>query len=159
MKRTHRVREDSRLLGVVAAVVVIATMFLARVVFIPLALALLFSLLLTPVITSSNESNSPVCRYNIGDVVAGNGRKSEFGMHFRSSAVRMAHARALYSKLRARAPGLHIVICLWHFEGDAQRVTRRLKLATGDGFFTTITQVLHHVAARTELAGTGANNL
>jgi predicted PurR-regulated permease PerM len=71
----------------------------------------------------------------------------------------VGHARALYSKLRARTPGLHIVICLWHFEGDAQRVTRRLKLATGDGFFTTITQVLHHVAARTELVGTGANNL
>src|SRR5580704_8277816 len=42
--------ETSRLLGIVAAVIVIATLYFARVVFIPLALALLFSLLLTPVV-------------------------------------------------------------------------------------------------------------
>src|SRR5580658_2150522 len=39
---------DSRLLGVVVAVVVIGTLYFARVVFIPLALALLVSLVLTP---------------------------------------------------------------------------------------------------------------
>ena len=48
MKRTSVARENSRLLSVVAGVVVIATLYFARVVFIPLALALLFSLLLTP---------------------------------------------------------------------------------------------------------------
>ena len=48
VKRTSAPRENSRLLGLVAAVVVIATLYFARVVFIPLALALLFSLVLTP---------------------------------------------------------------------------------------------------------------
>ena len=48
VKRTSPPRENSRLLGLVGAVVVIATLYFARVVFIPLALALLFSLVLTP---------------------------------------------------------------------------------------------------------------
>jgi predicted PurR-regulated permease PerM len=48
VKRTSIHDENSQLLGVVAAVVVIATLYFARVVFIPLALALLFSLVLTP---------------------------------------------------------------------------------------------------------------
>ena len=48
MKRIPTLRENSRLVGLVAAVAVIATLYLARVVFIPLALGLLFSLLLTP---------------------------------------------------------------------------------------------------------------
>ena len=37
--------------SLVVAVVVIASLYLARVVFVPLALALLFSLLLTPIIS------------------------------------------------------------------------------------------------------------
>jgi predicted PurR-regulated permease PerM len=48
VKRTSVPLENSRLLGIVAAVVVIATLYFARVVFIPLALALLLSLVLTP---------------------------------------------------------------------------------------------------------------
>ena len=48
VKQTPTPREDSRLLGIVVAVVVIATLYFARVVFMPLALALLFSLILTP---------------------------------------------------------------------------------------------------------------
>lgn len=47
-KRALTSTADSRLLGVVIAVVVIATLYFARVVFIPLALALLVSLVLTP---------------------------------------------------------------------------------------------------------------
>jgi predicted PurR-regulated permease PerM len=69
------------------------------------------------------------------------------------------HARALYTKLHARVPSLHIVICLWHFKGDVQRAARRLRLARGHGFFTTIPQVLHHIASRTEFVGTGDDNL
>jgi predicted PurR-regulated permease PerM len=48
MERTSTHREDSRLLDAVVGVVVIATLYFARVVFIPLALALLFSVVLTP---------------------------------------------------------------------------------------------------------------
>src|ERR1700691_3511209 len=48
LRRALASTESSRLLGVVSAVVVIATLYFARVVFIPLALALLFSLLLAP---------------------------------------------------------------------------------------------------------------
>ena len=48
MKRRSISRENSRLLGIVTAVVAISTLYFARVVFIPLALALLIALLLTP---------------------------------------------------------------------------------------------------------------
>src|ERR1700688_3373442 len=50
MKRTLKSRKDSQLLGIVTGVVVVATLYLAKVVFIPLALALLLSFLLTPVV-------------------------------------------------------------------------------------------------------------
>jgi predicted PurR-regulated permease PerM len=60
------------------------------------------------------------------------------------------HARALYAKLRAHEPGLHIVVCLWHFEGDPQKAAIRLRLVAGDGFFTTVPQVLQHIASRAE---------
>jgi predicted PurR-regulated permease PerM len=58
------------------------------------------------------------------------------------------HARALYNKLRLQSPELQIVICLWHFEGDAQKMAARFKLAPGDKFFTTLRQVLQDVASR-----------
>jgi predicted PurR-regulated permease PerM len=56
------------------------------------------------------------------------------------------HARALYKKLRAQSPDLHIVVCLWHFEGDPQKAATRLKMARGHEFFTTLPQVLQHIA-------------
>jgi hypothetical protein len=66
------------------------------------------------------------------------------------------HARALYTKLRARLPELHIIICLWHFEGATQKAASRLKLATGHGFFTTLPEVLQHIALRTATVASGA---
>src|SRR5215469_1658812 len=60
------------------------------------------------------------------------------------------YARMLYAKLRAHQPGLHVVICLWHFEGDPQKAAIRLRLAAGDGFFTTMPQVLQHIASRAQ---------
>ena len=48
LKRALGSTDNSRLLGIVAAVVVIATLYFARIVFIPLALALLLSLVLSP---------------------------------------------------------------------------------------------------------------
>jgi predicted PurR-regulated permease PerM len=58
------------------------------------------------------------------------------------------HARALFAKLRAQSPGLHIVVCLWHFEGDQLKVESRLELNGSYGFFTTLPQVLKHIASR-----------
>jgi len=52
-------RDNSRLLRVVAAVVLIATLYFARVVFIPLALALLVSLLLTPLVVILEKIKLP----------------------------------------------------------------------------------------------------
>jgi predicted PurR-regulated permease PerM len=58
------------------------------------------------------------------------------------------HARALYAKLRTQSPDLHIVVCLWHFEGNGQKAAMRLKLRRGHELFTTLPQVLHHIAFR-----------
>ena len=51
MKKRVVSGENSTLVGIVTAVVVVATLYFAKVIFIPLALALLFSLLLTPVVS------------------------------------------------------------------------------------------------------------
>src|SRR5260370_42550472 len=48
MKKTRADRENSELLKIVGGIVGIATLYFARVAFIPLALAWLFSLLLIP---------------------------------------------------------------------------------------------------------------
>ena len=60
----------------------------------------------------------------------------------------LEHARELYSKMRLQSPDLHVVICLWQFEGDAQKVAARFKLTPGDRFFTTLHQVLQDAAFR-----------
>jgi hypothetical protein len=58
----------------------------------------------------------------------------------------LEHARELYNKLRLQSPGLQVIICLWQFEGDAQKVAARFKLTPGDRFFTTLHQVLQDAA-------------
>jgi predicted PurR-regulated permease PerM len=65
------------------------------------------------------------------------------------------HARALYARLRTQWPNLYIAICLWHFEGDAQTVANRLKLSKAHGFFTTLPQVLQHIAFRADKIACG----
>jgi predicted PurR-regulated permease PerM len=62
----------------------------------------------------------------------------------------VGHTRALYAKLRTQSPDLHIVVCLWHFEGDPEKAAIRLKLVRGHEFFTTLPQVLQHIAFRAE---------
>jgi len=69
------------------------------------------------------------------------------------------HARALYGKLRSQFPKLHIVICLWHFEGDARKASNRLKLSNGHGFFTTLPPVLEHIAFHAQKNPSGARQL
>src|ERR1700693_5338168 len=57
--RTSTSREDLRLLAVIAAGVVIACLYFARVVFVPVSLAVLLSLLLTPVIVFLEKIRLP----------------------------------------------------------------------------------------------------
>jgi predicted PurR-regulated permease PerM len=52
MKRTATSRELAHLVGLLTAIVVVATLYFARVVFVPLALAFLFSLLLAPLVSA-----------------------------------------------------------------------------------------------------------
>jgi hypothetical protein len=69
------------------------------------------------------------------------------------------HARALYAKLRMQSPGLYVALCLWHFEGDVQKATNRLKLRKGHGFFTTLPQVLQSITFREDKIVSGATPL
>ncbi len=62
----------------------------------------------------------------------------------------LEHTRGLYRKLRIQSPELHIVICLWNYDGDAQTMAARFKPAPKDGFFTTLHQVLLDVALRSQ---------
>ena len=58
------------------------------------------------------------------------------------------HAGNLYAKLHAMLPDLHIIVCLWEFDGDVQGTATRLKLANDHGLFTTLPQTLHHIASQ-----------
>jgi hypothetical protein len=69
------------------------------------------------------------------------------------------HARALYAKLRMQSPDLYVALCLWHFEGDVQKATNRLKLRKGHGFFTTLPQVLQSITLREDKIVSGATPL
>jgi hypothetical protein len=68
------------------------------------------------------------------------------------------HARALYTRLRAHSPKLKVLVCLWHFEGDPAKMAIRLKLAAGHSLFTTLRQVLQHIALCAEAPVPGAAN-
>jgi predicted PurR-regulated permease PerM len=57
------------------------------------------------------------------------------------------HARELYAKLRTQFPQLHVVVCLWNFDGNPESAATRLKLAANDKFLTTLPQALAHVSA------------
>jgi predicted PurR-regulated permease PerM len=58
------------------------------------------------------------------------------------------HARALYFKLRARLPKLHVVICVWNYDGDPGKGAARLRIAPGHAFFTTLPQAVQHLQFR-----------
>jgi hypothetical protein len=55
------------------------------------------------------------------------------------------HTRTLYGKLRLQSPNMQIIVCLWQFDGDTEKLANRLKLIKGDGFFTTLSQVLANI--------------
>ena len=58
----------------------------------------------------------------------------------------LSHARGLYARLRQQFPELHIVICLWHFDGDLRQAELGFRMAKGHGFFTTLPDVSQHVS-------------
>jgi predicted PurR-regulated permease PerM len=55
------------------------------------------------------------------------------------------HSRALYVKLRTRVPKIPIMVCVWHSEANPQKIASRLRLASGDALFTTLTNVVQHL--------------
>jgi hypothetical protein len=62
----------------------------------------------------------------------------------------MSHARELYRKCRTLSPQGRIVICLWHFEGELQKIAARMKMTSGDSILVTLPQVLGY--AQQEIA-------
>ena len=56
------------------------------------------------------------------------------------------YARNVYQRLRSTRSSLEIVVCLWHFEGDLEKVNRRLKVAQGDRVQVTLRSVLDHLS-------------
>jgi hypothetical protein len=58
----------------------------------------------------------------------------------------LSHARGLYTRLREQFPELHIVICLWHFDGELRQAEIGFRMAKGHGFFTTLPDVSQHVS-------------
>jgi predicted PurR-regulated permease PerM len=58
------------------------------------------------------------------------------------------YARNLYQKVRTQFPKLEIVICLWHFGGDLDKVHRRLRVLDGDSVLVTLPDVIQHVKCR-----------
>jgi predicted PurR-regulated permease PerM len=57
----------------------------------------------------------------------------------------VSHARSLYRRLRPLAPNMRIVICLWHLEGDLNKIAGRLRMMRGDLVFSTVPEVLGYV--------------
>lgn len=63
------------------------------------------------------------------------------------------HARNIYQKLRARFPGLEIIICLWHFQGDIEKTARRLKVIDEHAIQLTLPSVLQHIMSKAKPSG------
>ena len=64
----------------------------------------------------------------------------------------MSHARELYRQCRRLAPQAHVIICMWHFEGDLQKTASRMKMQPGDSILVTLPQALEF--AKKEIATT-----
>jgi predicted PurR-regulated permease PerM len=58
------------------------------------------------------------------------------------------YARNLYQKVHANFPRMNIVVCLWHFGGDLDKIHRRLKVLDGDSVLVTLPDVIQHVKGR-----------
>jgi hypothetical protein len=60
------------------------------------------------------------------------------------------YARNLYLKVRAQFPRLKIVICLWHFGGDLDKMHRRLRVVDGDSVLVRLPEVIQCVTGKTK---------
>jgi predicted PurR-regulated permease PerM len=58
------------------------------------------------------------------------------------------YARNLYLKVRAQFPDVDIVVCLWAYGGDLDKMHRRLKIADGHRVLVTMPDVIEHVRNR-----------
>jgi predicted PurR-regulated permease PerM len=54
------------------------------------------------------------------------------------------HAKPLYQQLVSKAPDIHIAVCLWQAEGEAEKVAKRMKLREGDAMFFTLNGIVEH---------------
>lgn len=64
----------------------------------------------------------------------------------------LAHARALYNKLRAQSPDLKIFVGLWNYPGDIERIAARLQLGEGARMAVSLSEVVNELAGPTEAA-------
>jgi predicted PurR-regulated permease PerM len=64
----------------------------------------------------------------------------------------LGHAKSLYNKLRAQSPGLRIIIGLWDYPGDIERIAARLQLANGNRMAITLSEVVNELAGSAEAA-------
>ena len=58
------------------------------------------------------------------------------------------YARNLYLKVRAQFPDVDIVVCLWAYGGDLDKMHRRLKIVDGHRVLVTMPDVIEHVRNR-----------
>ena len=66
----------------------------------------------------------------------------------------LVHARSLYGKLRAQAPGVRILIGLWNYPGDIERIAARLHLTEGSKMAITLSEVVNELLSPAETAPT-----
>jgi len=66
----------------------------------------------------------------------------------------LVHAKALYHKLRAQAPGVRIFIGLWNYPGDIERIAARLRLAEGSRMAITLSEVVNELRSPVATAPT-----
>ncbi|MGA7914657.1 MAG: AI-2E family transporter [Candidatus Acidiferrales bacterium] len=62
----------------------------------------------------------------------------------------LAHARSLYNKLRAQSPGVRVIIGLWNYPGDIERIAARLQLAEGSRMAITLSEVINELTGPVE---------
>jgi predicted PurR-regulated permease PerM len=55
------------------------------------------------------------------------------------------YARNLYRKVRSQFPDVDIVVCLWHFGGDLEKMHRRLQVVDGHCVLATLPEAIQHV--------------
>jgi len=57
----------------------------------------------------------------------------------------MNHTRSLYAALQRQSAQVPIIVCLWRYEGDPQKVVTHLRLSQKDSVFSTLSEVLRRL--------------